>query len=187
MQTEDQARFPNILRYMSLLARFDPFMLPLKEAASLETLDLSAAKERARQIKPARDSAALLAKQAAEAKALKEKAKGDAQAAGQKKTSAPVSVAAELKPKKEKKERQAQPAKVEAAATTPIPSMIELKVGKIVSVKKHPEADSLYVEQIDVGEAEPRTVVSGLVNYIPIEEMQDKVLVCVCNLKVSQY
>lgn len=34
------------------------------------------------------------------------------------------------------------------------------------TVKKHPDADSLYVEQIDVGEAEPRTVVSGLVNYI---------------------
>jgi tRNA-binding EMAP/Myf-like protein len=35
-----------------------------------------------------------------------------------------------------------------------------------ITVKKHPDADSLYIEQIDVGEAEPRTVVSGLVNYI---------------------
>ena len=39
------------------------------------------------------------------------------------------------------------------------------------------------VEQIDVGEAEPRTVVSGLVNYVPIEEMRGKVLIAVCNLK----
>jgi tRNA-binding EMAP/Myf-like protein len=52
------------------------------------------------------------------------------------------------------------------------------------TVKKHPDADSLYVEQIDLGEPEgPRTVVSGLVNYIPIEEMQGRLLVAVCNLK----
>lgn len=28
------------------------------------------------------------------------------------------------------------------------------------------------VEQIDVGEAEPRTIVSGLVKFVPLEEMQ---------------
>jgi len=61
--------------------------------------------------------------------------------------------------------------------------MIDLRVGKILEVKRHPDADSLYVEQIDVGEETPRTVVSGLVNYIPIEQMQDKVLIAVCNLK----
>ena len=31
---------------------------------------------------------------------------------------------------------------------------------------------SLYVESIDVGEAEPRTIVSGLVKYVPIEQMK---------------
>lgn len=39
-------------------------------------------------------------------------------------------------------------------------------------MQRHPDADTLYVETIDVGEAEPRTVVSGLVNYIPIEESE---------------
>ncbi|KAH9065413.1 nucleic acid-binding protein [Lactarius vividus] len=69
-------------------------------------------------------------------------------------------------------------------AGPPIPSMIDLRVGHIIDVKKHPDADSLYVEQIDFGEETgPRTVVSGLVNYIPIEQMQDKWLVGVCNLK----
>ncbi|KAK7056813.1 G4 quadruplex nucleic acid binding protein [Paramarasmius palmivorus] len=66
----------------------------------------------------------------------------------------------------------------------PVPSMIDLRVGHILDVKKHPDADGLYVEQIDLGEETgPRTVVSGLVNYIPIEQMQDKWLVAVCNLK----
>jgi tRNA-binding EMAP/Myf-like protein len=34
----------------------------------------------------------------------------------------------------------------------------DLRVGKIVAVEKHPDADSLYVEQIDIGEEKPRTV-----------------------------
>lgn len=71
-----------------------------------------------------------------------------------------------------------------ADAGEPSPAMIDLRVGHIVDVKKHPDADGLYVEQIDLGEETgPRTIVSGLVNYIPIEEMQDKWLIVVANLK----
>ncbi|KAG8742508.1 G4 quadruplex nucleic acid binding protein [Ceratobasidium sp. 414] len=62
----------------------------------------------------------------------------------------------------------------------PVPSMIDLRVGKIIEVEKHPDADGLYVEKIDIGEPEgPRTVVSGLVNYIPIEQMRDRMLIAV--------
>ncbi|GMH08037.1 hypothetical protein Nepgr_009877 [Nepenthes gracilis] len=60
---------------------------------------------------------------------------------------------------------------------------LDVRVGLIRKVQKHPDADSLYVEEIDVGEATPRTVVSGLVNYIPIEEMQDRRVCVLCNLK----
>ena len=50
---------------------------------------------------------------------------------------------------------------------------MDIRVGRIVSCEKHPDADSLYVEQIDIGEAEgPRTIVSGLVQYVPLEEGQ---------------
>ena len=45
-------------------------------------------------------------------------------------------------------------------------------MGKILKAWKHPDADSLYVEQIDIGEAEPRQIVSGLVKFIPEAEMQ---------------
>lgn len=50
-------------------------------------------------------------------------------------------------------------------------SKVDIRVGKILSVAKHPEADSLYVEQIDLGEAKPRNVCSGLVKYIPLSEV----------------
>lgn len=36
---------------------------------------------------------------------------------------------------------------------------LDIRVGKIVGVEKHPDADSLYVEQVDVGDEKPRTVV----------------------------
>ncbi|KAB5590690.1 tRNA-binding domain containing protein [Ceratobasidium theobromae] len=73
---------------------------------------------------------------------------------------------------------------VAADSGEPVPSMIDLRVGKIIEVEKHPDADGLYVEKIDIGEPEgPRTVVSGLVNYVPIEQMRDRMLIAVCNLK----
>lgn len=66
------------------------------------------------------------------------------------------------------------------------PSKLDIRIGKIVEVSKHPDADALYVEKIDLGEEKPRTVVSGLVNYIPIEEMQDRMVVVLCNLKAAK-
>ncbi|KJA24047.1 hypothetical protein HYPSUDRAFT_136729 [Hypholoma sublateritium FD-334 SS-4] len=85
---------------------------------------------------------------------------------------------------KDKKAGGKAATKVPADDGEPVPSMIDLRVGHIVDIMKHPDADGLYVEQIDIGEETgPRTVVSGLVNYIPIEQMRDKYLIAVCNLK----
>lgn len=63
------------------------------------------------------------------------------------------------------------------------PSRLDIRVGKIISVDKHPDADSLYLEKIDVGEPEPRTVVSGLVAYVSQEDLQDRTVLVLCNLK----
>lgn len=57
-----------------------------------------------------------------------------------------------------------KPAAVDAAAEDG-PHRLDIRVGKVVKVEKHPEADTLYVEQIDVGEAEPRTVRVLHLNY----------------------
>ncbi|XP_054620738.1 tyrosine--tRNA ligase, cytoplasmic [Dunckerocampus dactyliophorus] len=64
-----------------------------------------------------------------------------------------------------------------------VPSKLDIRVGKIVSVEKHPDADSLFLEKIDVGEAQPRTVVSGLVAYVSQEDLQDRSVLVLCNLK----
>lgn len=64
-----------------------------------------------------------------------------------------------------------------------IPSRLDIRIGKVLSVDKHPDADSLYVEKIDVGEGEPRTVVSGLVHHVTVEEFTNRMVVLLCNLK----
>ena len=56
-------------------------------------------------------------------------------------------------------------------------------MGKIVNVKRHAGADKLYVEDIDVGEEKTRQICSGLVEHVPIEQMQGAMVVVVMNLK----
>ena len=62
-------------------------------------------------------------------------------------------------------------------------SKLDIRVGRIVEVGRHPEADKLYVEKIDVGEAQPRQIVSGLVEYVPQNEMEGALVMVICNLK----
>ncbi|KAL6527950.1 hypothetical protein OROHE_014900 [Orobanche hederae] len=82
-----------------------------------------------------------------------------------------------------KKSSEAKP-KVSPPADAEISiSRLDIRVGLITKAQKHPDADFLYVEEIDVGEPQPRTVVSGLVKYIPLENMQNRKVCVLCNLK----
>ncbi|XP_043695913.1 tyrosine--tRNA ligase, cytoplasmic [Telopea speciosissima] len=70
--------------------------------------------------------------------------------------------------------------------TEPIKSLVDaldIRVGRILKAWRHPEADSLYVEEVDVGEPEPRTICSGLVNYIPLDQIQGLQVIVLANLK----
>ncbi|VAH46888.1 unnamed protein product [Triticum turgidum subsp. durum] len=44
-------------------------------------------------------------------------------------------------------------------------------------------ADTLYVEEVDVGEEQPRTICSGLVKYLPLDQLQDSNVIVLANLK----
>ena len=59
---------------------------------------------------------------------------------------------------------------------------VELKVGTIISAEKHPKADRLLVEQIDLGD-ETRQIVSGIAKSFKPEEVIGKKVVVVTNLK----
>ncbi len=72
-----------------------------------------------------------------------------------------------------------------AEATVDLLSELDFVVGRITSCSVHPGADSLYVESIDVGTERggERTIVSGLVKYVPLDQMQGRDVVVVANLK----
>jgi len=100
-----------------------------------------------------------------------------------------VTCVADTKPVKEAKQKKPKPAveKAPTAVEAPIDvGRLDLRIGKIVEIEKHPDAESLYVEKIDCGETAPRTVVSGLVNHIPINEMKDRMVMVLCNLKPAK-
>ncbi|XP_006216226.1 aminoacyl tRNA synthase complex-interacting multifunctional protein 1 [Vicugna pacos] len=91
-----------------------------------------------------------------------------------------------IEKKGEKKEKKQQSV---AGSTDSKPvdvSRLDLRIGCIITAKKHPDADSLYVEEVDVGETTPRTVVSGLVNHVPLEQMQNRMVILLCNLKPAK-
>lgn len=117
----------------------------------------------------------------AEPKSKEEKAPGKEISEEEKKQRAEAQKAKKAAKAKAKADQQA---KQQAAVVPPNPGMIDLRVGFIQKAVKHPDADSLYMSTIDMGDAEgPRTVCSGLVKYVPLEEMQERYVVCVANLK----
>lgn len=71
----------------------------------------------------------------------------------------------------EKKEKKQQSVAGSANSKPVDVSRLDLRIGCVITAKKHPDADSLYVEEVDVGEAVPRTVVSGLVNHVPLDQV----------------
>ncbi|XP_037085830.1 tyrosine--tRNA ligase, cytoplasmic-like [Pollicipes pollicipes] len=73
-----------------------------------------------------------------------------------------------------------------AAAEQDGPHRLDMRVGRVVSVERHPEAETLYVERIDLGELEPRTIVSGLVQHVSEDELRGRLVVVLCNLKPAK-
>jgi len=60
----------------------------------------------------------------------------------------------------------------------------DFRVGKISSVEDHPNADKLYVLQIELGsELGNRTLVAGLKKYYKKEELEGKFCVVFVNLE----
>ncbi|XP_008511028.1 aminoacyl tRNA synthase complex-interacting multifunctional protein 1 [Equus asinus] len=91
-----------------------------------------------------------------------------------------------MEKKGEKKEKKQQSVTGSADSKPIDVSRLDLRIGCIITAKKHPDADSLYVEEVDVGETAPRTVVSGLVNHVPLEQLQNRMVILLCNLKPAR-
>ncbi|MCI4387847.1 hypothetical protein PGIGA_G00079050 [Pangasianodon gigas] len=62
-------------------------------------------------------------------------------------------------------------------------SRLDLRIGRVLAVRNHPDSESLYVQEVDVGDSAPRTVVSELANHVPPEQLQDTLAILLCNVR----
>jgi len=61
----------------------------------------------------------------------------------------------------------------------------DLRVAKVLEVNDHPDAGKLYVLKVDLG-SEQRQIVAGLKAHIPRENLIDRHIIVVCNLKPAE-
>ena len=87
------------------------------------------------------------------------------------------------KAKKDKKAKKSEP------VTLPLDQQaeffnktIELTVAKITDVKPNPEGEKLYIETLDDGSGQPRTIQSGLRMYLKEEDLLGKHVIIASNL-----
>lgn len=62
-------------------------------------------------------------------------------------------------------------------------SKLDLRVAKIIDVKDHPQADKLYLMQLDLGPLGKRIIVAGIKPCYSKEELNGKSIIIVTNLK----
>jgi len=92
--------------------------------------------------------------------------------------------------KKEKKAKSAAASKAgqqTSATNQPEFTKVDIRVGKIVKVWNHEDANRLFCEEIDIGEESgPRQIASGLREHYTLEQMHDRKVLVVCNLKPAK-
>ncbi|KAI1327501.1 nucleic acid-binding protein [Xylariaceae sp. FL0255] len=212
-QRTGQQGLPHIVRHLDFVQNSGLFGLKLSDDDKIRVdlddvlyvrpaTDAKAEKERLKKEKAAAAAAATTAGGDGAVATVVDRTKAAADAVVAKAVEVKDAVAAaagvgggEVKPKKEKKEKAPKPQKAPAVATPPAPHLIDLRVGHILKAIKHPEADSLYVSTIAMGDKPGtddteeyegqvcRTVCSGLNGLVPLEEMQGRKVVVVANLK----
>ena len=60
---------------------------------------------------------------------------------------------------------------------------IDLRVGKVLSCERHPDADKLFVLKVDLGDGEVRQIVSGLAQSYTPGQVIGKSIVMIANLQ----
>ncbi|KAK4199215.1 putative Methionyl-tRNA synthetase [Triangularia verruculosa] len=201
---------PNIVRLVDFVQNSPFFGLDVKDKVEVNVediryvkpiVDAKAEKER---LKKEKAKAAAAAAAGGEQKTIVDRTKEAAQTVVEKAIEAKDKVVDAVagegadKPQKQKKEKKEKKGREPAPPPPPqvlSPCLIDLRVGHILKAIKHPEADSLYVSTIAMGDKPGtddttevdgqvcRTVCSGLNGLIPLEEMQGRKVVVVCNLK----
>ncbi|HEC76864.1 MAG TPA: methionine--tRNA ligase [Thermoplasmatales archaeon] len=65
-------------------------------------------------------------------------------------------------------------------------SLLDLRVAKIINVEDHPNADKLYIMDVDVGKAGKRRIVAGIKKWYKKEDLTGKKIVLLANLEPAK-
>ena len=90
-------------------------------------------------------------------------------------------------PKEVKQEKkQGKPAE---APTGPFAAYrkMDIRVGTVISVEDHPDAEKLYILKIDMGEEQPRQIVTNLKTVYSRDQMLNRRLLVIANLKPAKF
>lgn len=63
---------------------------------------------------------------------------------------------------------------------------LDLRVGTVQRVSDHPNADNLYVLDVDLGELEPRQLVAGLKDDYTVDDLEGRQIVVIMNLEPAE-
>lgn len=89
---------------------------------------------------------------------------------------------AEKKAKKEQKKKQKKQKKAKEPVSIDDFAKLSLKAGRVLEAWKHPDAEKLLVEKVDLGDGDIRQIVSGIASVYKPEDLVGKNVVVVANL-----
>lgn len=88
---------------------------------------------------------------------------------------------------KRAKKKAEKPAKEKKKSNTPAAvfdiTALDIRVGKILKSWNHETAEKLFCEEIDLGEEKPRQIASGLRPFYKAEDLVNRHVLVLCNLK----
>lgn len=91
----------------------------------------------------------------------------------------------EDRPEKEDKKGEEEPQDMEGLVSFDEFQDMDLRVGEVLKVEDHPNADKLYKVQLDVGEKQLQTC-AGLVNHYEKEELEGRQVIVLANLEPTE-
>ena len=113
-----------------------------------------------------------------------------AQASGGEAASAAEAGAGKSGPAAPPPEEKPAPAKPPEEIAAAFSALLDLRAAKIVKIERHPRADKLYIETLDLGgpedAPEERVIVSGLAPFYTEEELLGKHIIVAYNLKAAK-
>ncbi|KAL2558423.1 Nucleic acid-binding [Forsythia ovata] len=169
LSSSDRAKLPHLLRWMDYIQNKEEFVKLFKTVLIEKTQFVPQA---LKTVKKVEDSNAK--KSAPETKDASSSERVDLK----EKKPADTKKKAEALDKKKLPEKEVDKKEEELSV-----SLLKIQIGLIRKAWKHPSADSLLVEEIDIGEAKCRQVVSGLAKYCTPDQLTNRQVVLITNVK----